>query len=484
MTTLRLLDDMVELDGRPVAQLLPGVCAVSPGQAGGGVRRPRRGRGRPSPPRGPHRAAGKPLGRPRAGRAVVKGLASTRGSGPGRPSGASGVGGCPPRPKRASWGLLAALAAGALMLAGPAFADSTIVPDPTITPGAVRTTDVGEICSTGTRQLRHWDRARDDRIMAEYGLPAGPHPGLRDRSPDPARDRRRRRRANLWPEPRRSIEPIWNAEAKDRLEWRMRELICAGQLDVRRGPAHDGGGLGRRVRAILSRGDGTEMNDLVRYEAARRALAEAHRIDEVKDVRDKMEAMQKYAKMANDTQLLQHATDIRLRAERRWGELYRAQEKARPRGSNQHEDRSRATSDPPTLKAMGVTFTQSSKWQKLATLPEDKFEIRVAHAKARVEGMTTSAPNDFERRIYRRKRMVHTSGIRREGARDSRSDRSGPRVARPCPEDSARHRVLHRRRERTHSAMVWSSMAKPALQPRTDVAIRRQVPVGIRARRD
>ena len=58
----------------------------------------------------------------------------------------------------------------------PAWADSTIIPDPTLTPGAVRTTDAGEICSTGTRQLRHWDRARDDRIMAEYGLPPGPHP--------------------------------------------------------------------------------------------------------------------------------------------------------------------------------------------------------------------------------------------------------------------------------------------------------------------
>ena len=33
------------------------------------------------------------------------------------------------------------------------------------------------------------------------------------------------------------------------------------------------------------------------------------------------------------------------------------------------------------------------KWQKLAALPEEKFEIRVAHAKARVEGMTTSAPS-------------------------------------------------------------------------------------------
>ena len=45
-----------------------------------------------------------------------------------------------------------------------------IAPDPTLTPGAVRSTDVSEICSHGTRQLRHWDRARDDHVMAEYGL--------------------------------------------------------------------------------------------------------------------------------------------------------------------------------------------------------------------------------------------------------------------------------------------------------------------------
>ena len=48
----------------------------------------------------------------------------------------------------------------------------------------------------------------------------------------------------------------------------------------------------------------------------------------------------------------------------------------------------------PTLRPISrITKTQSAKWQKLAALPEDKFEIRVAHAKARVEGMTTSAPD-------------------------------------------------------------------------------------------
>ena len=93
------------------------------------------------------------------------------------------------------------------MLAGPAFADSAIVPDPTLTPGAVRTTDAGEICSAGNRQLRHWDRDRDDRIMAEYGLPGGPHPDWEIDHLIPLGIGGADAEANLWPEPRRSIGP-------------------------------------------------------------------------------------------------------------------------------------------------------------------------------------------------------------------------------------------------------------------------------------
>jgi hypothetical protein len=120
----------------------------------------------------------------------------------------------------------------ALALASPALADTTIVPDPTLTPGAVRTVDVGDICSTGTRELRHWSRDRDDFILHEYGLPPGPHPeyeidhliplGIGGADDD----------ANLWAEPRRSIEPTWSAERKDRLQWKLRDLVCSGALDV------------------------------------------------------------------------------------------------------------------------------------------------------------------------------------------------------------------------------------------------------------
>ena len=128
--------------------------------------------------------------------------------------------------------VLSALALMALM-ASPAWADSAVVPDPTITPGAVRTTDAGEICSHGTRQLRHWDRRRDDRIMAEYGLPAGAHPDFEIDHLIPLGIGGADDEANLWPEPRRSIESTWTAERKDELEWRMRDLVCSGALDVR-----------------------------------------------------------------------------------------------------------------------------------------------------------------------------------------------------------------------------------------------------------
>ena len=125
-------------------------------------------------------------------------------------------------------------AAHGRLAALPTFAGqaAAIVPDPTLTPGAVRTTNIGEVCSTSTRELRHWDRARDDHVMAEYGLLGGPHPQYEVDHLIPLCLGGADSDANLWPEPRRSIEPIWNAERKDELEARMCALACSGALDV------------------------------------------------------------------------------------------------------------------------------------------------------------------------------------------------------------------------------------------------------------
>ena len=72
-----------------------------------------------------------------------------------------------------------------------------------LTPGAVRTTNIGEICSTPTSTLRHWSRERDDHIMAEYGLPMGAHPQYEVDHLVPLCLGGNDDDRNLWPEPRR-----------------------------------------------------------------------------------------------------------------------------------------------------------------------------------------------------------------------------------------------------------------------------------------
>ena len=113
---------------------------------------------------------------------------------------------------------------------------------------------------------------------------------------------------------------------------------------------------------------------LVHYEAARAALSKAKRFDEVRDIHDKAIAMQVYAKQARDRDLIDRATDIRLRAERRAGELLAEVEKNKGvRSQLQGRDVSggsivRPPEDwVPTLSELGVSKTQSSRWQKLAT---------------------------------------------------------------------------------------------------------------------
>jgi hypothetical protein len=110
---------------------------------------------------------------------------------------------------------------------------------------------------------------------------------------------------------------------------------------------------------------------LTKYEAARSALERAHRVDEVKDIRDKAEALRVYAKQAQDIDMQNWAAEIRIRAERRAGELLKAMPKQHgSRGAGKKVGSPRAT----PLADLGVTKTQSSKWQRLAAVTNAEFE--------------------------------------------------------------------------------------------------------------
>lgn len=133
---------------------------------------------------------------------------------------------------------------------------------------------------------------------------------------------------------------------------------------------------------------------LVRYEQARSALAACRSVDEVKDIRDKAEAMAAYARQAKDTDLIQWATEIKVRAERQAGEMLAAMPKSQGVKFNgraadgsfrqSHDDSAQ------TLADVGVTAVQSSRWQQLASMSEDHFEAAVATAKDTAGQVTTA----------------------------------------------------------------------------------------------
>jgi hypothetical protein len=109
------------------------------------------------------------------------------------------------------------------------------------------------------------------------------------------------------------------------------------------------------------------------YDTACRALAEARRVDEVKGIRDKAAAVREYARQAKNTKLVEDATAVILRAERCCGQKLRemAERDERPRGRKKE-------SHVATLSELGINRTQSSRWQKLAAIPADKFEAKLA----------------------------------------------------------------------------------------------------------
>ena len=124
------------------------------------------------------------------------------------------------------------------------------------------------------------------------------------------------------------------------------------------------------------RQDQSMQTGLIRYDAMIHAIVKAHAIDEVKDIRDKALALEKYAQQALNTDAERKAIEIRLRAERKAGQMLKTMKKAK---GNQYINRKsarshRATKQNQMLSDMGISKTQSSRWQKLAKIHDSDFE--------------------------------------------------------------------------------------------------------------
>ena len=135
---------------------------------------------------------------------------------------------------------------------------------------------------------------------------------------------------------------------------------------------------------------------LLRIDEAVALIAQCRTVDEAKQIRDKAEAMRVYLRTQKQSLIGQNdMAEIKLRAERRLGELL-ADQKAkgdrRSTGGRPPKNRSHAATDSaPTLKDLGIEKTAASRWQELAKIPAPAFEGYVKEQRATAQGEITSA---------------------------------------------------------------------------------------------
>jgi hypothetical protein len=115
------------------------------------------------------------------------------------------------------------------------------VPDPVLTPGAVRTTNSVDVCSTpehkiSTKDVRNVPDAVKNKAYALYSVPGGNHTGycsiargcevdhLISLELGGSNDIK-----NLWPQP---YTGVWNASMKDALENRLHSMVCKNEITL------------------------------------------------------------------------------------------------------------------------------------------------------------------------------------------------------------------------------------------------------------
>jgi hypothetical protein len=110
--------------------------------------------------------------------------------------------------------------------------EEAIVPNRTLTPGAVRRVTLKEICSSTDNDLDPTVPSSTERaVLQEYGLPSNaPSRNYQiDYLVNPQLGGTNDIR-NLWPEPYSNAR--WNAQAKDELERHLHQMVCNRTVDL------------------------------------------------------------------------------------------------------------------------------------------------------------------------------------------------------------------------------------------------------------
>lgn len=116
---------------------------------------------------------------------------------------------------------------------------------------------------------------------------------------------------------------------------------------------------------------------------ARQRLAKANDLEQVRRIWIEAKAVRFETRVAaTDPKLLRLAGELQLLAERKLGKLLAAM---KLRGGD-HKSPQFADSGEPRLRALGVSARQSSRWQRAASVPDDRFRQYLRDAANQIHG--------------------------------------------------------------------------------------------------
>lgn len=125
------------------------------------------------------------------------------------------------------------------------------------------------------------------------------------------------------------------------------------------------------------------MDALAKLSAATYALAEAKTLDDVKQIMDIAEAARTYAKAAKlGLEAANHAAEVKLRAERKAGELLQQLERGHGNRFTVEDSRLESSTNGSEYRTVltenDIAPTTAHRWQTVATVPDEVFEEHVA----------------------------------------------------------------------------------------------------------
>ena len=153
-----------------------------------------------------------------------------------------------------------------------------------------------------------------------------------------------------------------------------------------------------------------EENKLIKWEAVKQSIAECVNVDEIAQIRDKAESVRYALKQAGEApEVIRQAEEIKLRAERRAGEIIIGMKEDGK--ILEHRPSEEVSQGVTLLSDYDISRNESSKWQKIALLPINKFEEFIATAPEISTAGAIRVLNDIRQETEYETKLNNTASI-------------------------------------------------------------------------